>query len=322
MKAAIVDQFGQPPRIGERAEPRRAPGHTLVRVTAASINPVDLHISSGTHPAGPPPLPHVPGVEGVGTVQESDTLAAGTRVRVAIPGGFVDGTFAEYVVAPDAACVPLPDGLADDLAAAIGIVGVSALLALRDEAQLGPDDSVLVLGATGGLGQALVHLARDLGAGRVVAAGRNPARLDALAAKVDATLLLEAEPAGLTAGLTAGLGNAGGPVNIVVDLLWGGYAPVALAALAPGGRYVNLAQAAGATAPVDAAALRHANLRVTGFSAAALPPGRVSAAYREVAAIAARGALDLPVTSHPLADITTAWTAQSTSPGAKLTLHP
>ena len=318
MRAAIVEHLGQPPRIGERAEPRRAPGHTLVRVTAASVNPVDLHISSGGHPAGVPPQPHVPGVEGVGTVQESDSLPVGTRVRVAVPGGFVDGTFAQYVVAPDAACVPLPDGLSDDLAAAVGIVGVSALLALRDEARLRPGDSVLVLGATGGLGQALVHLAKDLGAGRVVAAGRNPGRLEALAAPADGTLLLDGD----ATALASRLDKEGGPVDIVVDLLWGPFAPTGLAVLAPGGRLVNLAQTAGASASLDAGLLRHSHLSVTGFSAAALPASRVAAAYGEVAGIAARGALDLPVTAHPLADIATAWAAQADSPGSKLVLRP
>jgi NADPH:quinone reductase-like Zn-dependent oxidoreductase len=321
MRAAIVDQPGEAPRIGEREEPQRTAGHTLVRVTAAAVNPVDLHISAGGHPAGTPPLRHVPGVEGVGTVVASDTLAVGTRVRVAVPGGFVDGTFAELVSAPDAVCVPLPDGLDDDLAAAVGIVGISALIALREEAGLRPDESVLVLGATGGLGRALVHLARELGAGRVVAAGRDRARLDTLDGTADATLLLEADPSD-PAAFAALLEKAGGPVDVVMDLLWGPYAPGALASLRPGGRYVNLGQTAGATAAVDAGALRHAHVRLTGFSAATLPPDRVVAAYREVADIAARGALDLPVTRHPLDEVAAAWAAQAASPGAKLILRP
>jgi NADPH:quinone reductase-like Zn-dependent oxidoreductase len=323
MKAAIVDQPGQAPEIGERADPRRAAGHTLVRVSAASINPVDLHISAGGHPAGAPPQQHVPGVEGVGTVLDSDSLARGTRVRVAVPGCFVDGTFAELVSAPDAACVPLPDGLDDDLAAAVGIVGISALIALRDEAGLRPDDSVLVLGATGGLGQALVRVARELGAGRVVAAGRNPDRLKALADAADHTLPLAADAVEADATLLASeLERLGGPVDVVADLLWGPYAAAALGAMKPGGRYLNLGQTAGGTAGVDAALLRHSHLRLSGFSAAALPPAQVVAAYREVADIAARGGLDLSVTRYPLAEVGAAWAAQAASPGAKIVLKP
>ncbi|WP_034087455.1 quinone oxidoreductase family protein [Streptacidiphilus albus] len=323
MQAAIVKQLGQAPSPGERPEPQPTPGRTLVRVTAASINPVDLHISSGTHPAGPPPLGHVPGVEGVGTVVAGGSLPAGTRVRVAVLGGYQDGTFAELVSAPDAACVPLPDGLDDGLAAAVGIVGVSALIALRDEAGLRPGESVLVLGATGGFGQALVHLARELGAGRVVAAGRTPARLAALADRTDGTLLLEPDAAAEEPSWFASrLERLGGPVDVVVDTLWGAYAPLALAALRSGGRYLNLGQTAGSPAPVDAALLRHGGLRLSGFSAAALPPERVVDAYREVAGIAARGALDLPLAEYPLAEVGAAWAAQGASPGAKIVLRP
>jgi NADPH:quinone reductase-like Zn-dependent oxidoreductase len=303
-------------------------------VTAAAINPVDLHISSGEHPVGAPPVPHVPGVEGVGTVVASDTFAVGTRVRVAVPGGFVDGTLAEYVSAPDAACVPLPDGLGDDLAAAVGIVGISALIALREEAGLRPGHSVLVLGATGGLGQALVRVARALGAGRVVAAGRNPERLEALALGVGGEgvdggaaggegagggiVLLDADPAEFAARLA----KVGGPVDIVVDLLWGPYASAGLASLRPGGRYVNLGQTAGAEAAVDAALLRHSQLRLSGFSAAALPPERVAAAYREVAELAARGELELAIDGRPLAEVEAAWAAQAASPGCRIVVRP
>ncbi|MEY9968252.1 NADPH:quinone reductase-like Zn-dependent oxidoreductase [Streptacidiphilus sp. MAP12-16] len=317
MRAAVVEELGQAPRVTERADPQRTAGTTLVRITAASINPVDLHISSGGHPAGTPPVPHIPGVEGVGTVVESDSLAVGTRVRVSVPGGFVDGTLAEYVSAPDATCVPLPDALGDDLAAAIGIVGISALVALREEAGLRPGDSVLVLGATGGLGQALVHLARALGAGRVIAAGRNPQRLETLAEHAD-TLLLDSDPAEFAARLA----KAGGPVDVVADLLWGPYASCALPSLLPDGRYVNLGQTAGAEAGIGAALLRHGHLKVTGFSGASLPPARATAAYREVAEFAAQGRLELAIDSYPLAEVGTAWAAQAASPGAKITLRP
>ncbi|MBC3839655.1 zinc-binding alcohol dehydrogenase family protein [Streptacidiphilus sp. 4-A2] len=201
MRAAVVAELGQVPAIGGRDEPRRGPGTTLVQVRAAALNPIDLLISGGDHPLGRPQPAHVPGVEGVGQVLESDTLAPGTRVRVSVPGGFVDGTFAEYVVVPDAACVPVPDALADDLAAAIGVVGISALIGLRNEAALRPGESVLVLGATGAFGQAFLHLARALGAERVVAAGRDEARLAALGDVCDGTVVLDRDPAGFLAGL-------------------------------------------------------------------------------------------------------------------------
>lgn len=318
MRAAVVADLGQAPVVGGWDEPRRGPGTTLVRVTAAALNPIDLVISAGDHPFGKPQAPHVPGVEGVGTVVASDTLTPGARVRVSVPGCFVDGTLAEYVVAPDVACVPVPDRLSDELAAAIGVVGVSALIGLRDEAALRPGESVLVLGATGAFGQAFLHLARALGAGRIVAAGRDQARLAALAHLCDATVLLDPDPAGFRAALEP----AGGPVDVLVDPLWGPYVGAALAALRPTGRLLNVGQCAGAEASVDAGALRHSRLRILGVSGSHLTPEQSATAYAEVAGYAAEGRLDLALSVRPLAEVTEAWAAQAASPGLKLVLRP
>lgn len=324
MQAAVVTRPGAVPTLAERPDPDpgAAPDSVVVRVTAAALNPVDLHISSGTHPLGAPGSPHVPGVEGVGRVVAGEGLPVGTRVRVAVPGGFVSGTFAELVAAPAAACVPLPDELDDDLAAAVGIVGVSALIALRDRAALSAGQSVLVLGATGGLGQALVRIAAALGAGRIVAVGRDWRRLEAVADKVPHAVPLVAGPDELAGRLK----DAGGPVDVVADVLWGPYAAPALACLAPGGRLINLGQAAqpgsDAAPAIDAARLRHASLTVTGFSGAGLPPEQVVVAYRDVAALAARGELDLALDVRPLSDIGAAWRDQASSPGTKIVLRP
>jgi NADPH:quinone reductase-like Zn-dependent oxidoreductase len=317
MRAAVVAELGQAPVVGERGKPHRAPGSTLVRVTAAALNPIDLLISGGSHPLGKPQPSHVPGIEGVGQVVESDTLAPGARVRVSVPGGFVDGTLAEYVAAPDAACAPIPDGLADDLAAAIGAVGISALIGLRDVAALRTGESVLVLGATGGFGQAFLHLTKALGAGRVLAAGRNEARLAALGDISDGAVLLEIDPAEFSARLE----KVGGPVDVVVDALWGPYAQAALTALRPTGRLLNVGQSAGAQASVDAGTLRHGKLTVLGMSGASLTPEQSAAAYAEVAAYAAAGKLDLAREVYPFEEVGEAWAAQAASPGKKVVLR-
>jgi NADPH:quinone reductase-like Zn-dependent oxidoreductase len=170
-----------------------------------------------------------------GTDAVVTTKPAGTRVRVSVAGGYVSGTLAEYVSAPDLACVRVPCDLADDQAAAIGVVGISSLISLRDRVALGKGESVLVLGATGALGLASLQVARHLGADRVIAAGRNPERLAALGARADGTALLDADdPAG---SLRARLDEAGGPVNVVVDPLGGAYTPGAVQCLAPRGRF-------------------------------------------------------------------------------------
>ena len=321
MRAAVVNELGQAPGISEeRDEPRRTAGVSLVQVTAAAVNPIDLLIASGLHPLGKPKPGYVPGVEGAGLIVESDTFAPGTLVRVSVPGGFVDGTLAQYTLAQDTACVQVPEGLGDDLAAAIGVVGISALVGLRDEAALKPGESVLVLGATGAFGQAFVHLARALGAGRVIAAGRNEARLAALEARgvVDGTVLLDPDPAGFLGGLE----KVGGQVDIVVDPLWGPYAQSAISALRTTGRLLNVGQSAGAEGTIIASSLRHARLKVLGLSGSYLTPGQSAEAYAQVADYAAQGKLDLELATYPLRDVAEVWAAQAASPGRKLVLRP
>lgn len=316
MLGCVVGQLGDAPELANCPQPDRLPGQSLVKVTVAALNPIDLLISSGKHPAGAPPVPHVPGIEAVGLVMESDRYPAGTRVRVSVAGGYVSGTLAEYVTAPDLACVQVPGDLADNQAAAIGVVGISSLISLRDRVALGKGESVLVLGATGALGLACLQVARHLGADRVIAAGRNPERLAALGARADGTALLDADhPAG---SLRARLDQAGGPVNVAVDPLGGAYAPQTVQCLAPGGRYLNLGELAGGAMTVESGWLRHGGLTVTGFSGTLVTPGQGAEAYGDIALLAASGRFDLPVRAFPAAQVGEAWAAQAQSPGAKV----
>lgn len=318
MLGCVVRQLGDAPKLTEYPQPDRPPGQTLVKVTAAALNPIDLLISSGRHPAGAPPVPHVPGIEAVGVVVGSDRYPAGTRVRVAAAGGSASGTLAEYVAAPDLICVAVPDELADEQAAAIGVVGISALISLRDRVALGKGESVLVLGATGALGRASIQVARHLGAERVIAAGRDPGRLATVAAYADGTVLLDAnQPSG---SLRARLDEVGGPVNVVIDPLSGGYAPMAVQCLVPGGRYLNLGEVAGGAMTVESGWLRHSGLTLTGFSGGSVTPAQGIEAYGEIAHLAVSGRFDLPISRFPASQIGEAWAAQSRSPGAKLVL--
>jgi NADPH:quinone reductase-like Zn-dependent oxidoreductase len=316
MLGCVVGRLGGAPELAEWPRPGLLPGQALVKVSVAALNPIDLLISAGKHPAGVPPVPHVPGIEAVGSTVESDHHAAGTRVRVSVAGGYVSGALAEYVTVPDPACVPVTAELADDQAAAIGVVGISALISLRDRVGVGKGESVLVLGATGALGRASLQVARRLGADRIIAAGRDPERLAALGALADGTVLLGAdEPAG---SLRARLDEAGGPVNVVVDPLAGPYAPRAVQCLAPGGRYLNVGDLAGPAMTVESGWLRHGGLTLTGFSGASVTPGQGIAAYGEVALLAASGTFGLPVRAFPASRVGEAWAAQSRSPGAKV----
>src|SRR5690242_2585082 len=110
MRAAIVSAFQAPPAPGERQEPEAGEGKALLELRAAALNPADLAIASGSFPAGNPPLPYVPGIEGVGVVVDSARFAPGTRVWASGRGLGVayDGTFSDRFAAADEVLVEVP----------------------------------------------------------------------------------------------------------------------------------------------------------------------------------------------------------------------
>jgi NADPH2:quinone reductase len=229
-----------------------------------------------------------------------------------VPG--VNGGLAELLLASRAACIPVPDGLDSVVAAAIGAVGTSADLALR-KAGLQAGESVLVLGATGPLGTAILQLARLAGAKRVIAAGRNPERLAQVPA-ADGVAVLGEEP------LSEQLASLGGPVDLVADPVWGLWAEPALACLKPGGRYLNVGAAAGDGTPFHVEMLRAGQRTLIGFSGTAVNPADSIASYRHVAALAADGSFALPTATYSLDEAAQAWEAQASSPGKKIVVIP
>ena len=316
MKAAVIDTLGAAPRVTAHPDPSPATGNlVLVEVEAAALNTIDVHIASGHHRAGPPRLPYVPAIEAVGTIVAGPDQ--GLRVRAAGPAGLVpgvDGGLAELLLTDRATCVPVPDDLDSVAAAAIGVVGTSADLSLR-KAGLQAGDSVLVLGATGPLGAAVIQLARLAGAKRVIAAGRNPDRLAQVSA-ADGVALLGQEP------LPDQLASLGGPVDLVVDSVWGPWAQTTLACLKPGGRYLNVGAAGGDGGAFRVEWLRAGQLTLIGFSAAGAEPADVIASYRHVATLAAAGSLTLPTATYHLDEAAQAWQAQASSPGKKIIVIP
>src|SRR3954465_14681191 len=165
MRAAVLHDHGEAPRAGEFDEPRERNDHVVADVAAAGLNHLDILKASGGFYTGPPPLPSVVGSDGVGR------LADGRRV-------FFDATEAPHgamaertLVDPDV-LFDVPEGVSDELAAALGNSGLVAWLALEWRAKLKEGETVLVLGATGALGNVAVQAAKLLGAGRVVVAAR------------------------------------------------------------------------------------------------------------------------------------------------------
>jgi NADPH2:quinone reductase len=309
MRAAIVSELGQPPRPGEVADPAQADAEVLVEIEAAPLNPIDLAVAAGRNPAGHPPLPFVPGCEGIGT-------AGGRRVWVYREGIGIarDGCMAESVAAPSKAITPVPEGADPAVAAAMGIAGMAGWASLSWRVPVREDDVVLVLGATGTVGNVAVQAARILGAARVIAAGRDHQALDGL--DVDAKVPLEGD-------LVAAFREAceGGP-TLIFDPLWGEPAAAAAEAAKPAARIVQLGQSAGATAPITSAAIRFKGLEIYGYSNFILPKDVLDREYARLVEHATNGDIQIEIERVPLDRIADAWEQQAASPHRKLVLIP
>src|SRR6202451_2924812 len=223
MNAAVLHALGKPPRYEEFPEPIAGEGEVIVHVRAAALKPVDKQMASGSHYASPRELPVVCGIDGVGSLDDGPRVFCGGPPRPY-------GAMAERTVLRRAQCFPVPDGLSDDIAAALPNPGVSAWLTLKSRAKLSPGETVLILGATGIAGKLAVQVAKILGAGRVIAAGRNEKTLNSLLELgADATMQLEKSGEDLTKAFAREAGDKG--FQVVIDYLWGPPTEALLAAL-------------------------------------------------------------------------------------------
>ncbi|HUA29462.1 MAG TPA: zinc-binding dehydrogenase [Streptosporangiaceae bacterium] len=323
MRAAVVRRHGAAPEFGSHPAPGPGAGQALIRVTAAPISPLDLLCASGTSYFGAPALPYAPGVQGVGVIEEASGLPAGQRVWFSSDAGMRpgDGAMAELAVADEAGIVPVPDGVPDDLAAALGLSAIAALMALTWRGGLRPGERVLVLGASGTVGQVGIQVARLHGAGRVVAACRDPdGRQRAAELGADAVADLSGDdPEAISARLAEAVA---GQADLVLDPVWGRPAEAAISVLASGGRLVNLGSAAGPLAAFGSAALRGGTLSVLGYTNNALDHEQRAAALGEILAHAAAGRLDTDRETMPLSRAADGWSRCGQPPHRRAVLIP
>ena len=331
--------MGRPPAAAEVPEPTRGPGQALVRIRAAALNPVELHIWNGHFFDGPPRPPYVIGLEGVGVVEEGERLAAGTRVRVEIvhPGYGRDGAVAEFAVAPEepdatdrasqASVAPIGDELDDTEAAALGVPVFTALMCLERAQAAGASlegAHVLVTGATGAVGTVAVQLAKLMGAARVVAAGRDSERLErALSLGADATVEL-GDGLGAAELRERFTEAAGDRLDVALDPLWGEPARAALEALTRDGVYVSFGQAASPVAELSGIPMRNRRITVVGHSGAWATPGERQDALARAHSLAAEGGsrLTLDTEELTLEEIGDGWERLSRSAGRRLVVRP
>ena len=165
MKAIRVEEFGEPEvmKLVSLPQLRPGPGQVLVRIHAVGVNPVETYIRAGTY-ARKPALPFTPGNDGAGVVEEvgegASKFQPGDRVYTA---GSISGTYAEYALCDPVQLHPLPANASFAQGAAMGTPYATAFRGLFQRAQAKPGETLLVHGASGGVGTAAVQLARAYG---------------------------------------------------------------------------------------------------------------------------------------------------------------
>ena len=319
MRAVTLTAHGRPPEVLDRDDPVHGPGRLLVAVTAVPITPLDLLCASGTSYFGAPPLPYVPGVQGVGVVRAGAVGLVGRRVWFPTTAGMApgDGGLAELAVADAAEAVLVDADLPDTVVAALGLSAVAAWEVLDGRAAVRAGETVLVLGAGGVVGQVAVQAARLLGAGRVVAAARSAQALERATERgADAVVELRADddPATLAERLREACGGA---AHVVVDPLAGIPGTAAALVLSEGGRLVNLGSTAGPALSVDSATLRSRTAAVLGYTNTSLTDERRRAVFGTVLDHAANGRIEVDHDVVPLEGAPRAWAAVSSGTASR-----
>jgi len=259
MKALVCREYGPPESLvlEDHADPSPGPGEVLVDIRAAGLNFPDLLIISGSYQVKTEP-PFVPGNEAAGVVE-----AVGEGVTRFRPGNRViatpaSGAFASKCVLAEKLCMPLPDNLSFEQGAGFTITYATSYHAFRQSTELRAGETVLVLGAAGGVGITAVELAKHFGA-RVIAAASSEEKLQfAREAGADETVnYAESSLREAVRDLTGGRG-----VNVVYDPVGGELAEQAFRSLAWHGRYLVIGFASGEIPrfPANIALLKEAKL--------------------------------------------------------------
>lgn len=302
MKAIVCTQWGPPEAlvVTELPSPHAGPGEVVVRVKAAGVSFPEALKVQGKYQVKPP-LPYVPGREIAGIVVEVGAGVTRFHEGDAVFGRAEAGGFAEEARAGVDALWPLPAGMAWDVAASFVQNYATSHYALADVAALRPGETLLVLGAAGGVGLAAVEIGRMLGA-RVVACASSPERL-AVCARYGADATIDYETEDLREAVRRHTGGKG--VDVVFDAVGDRFAEPAVRSLRYKGRYLVVGFAAGQVPRValNLLLLKESSLVgiYLGLTMKEDPP-RAKRAFDEVVSLVASGRLKPCVSArYPLA---------------------
>ncbi len=308
MKAAVLHKLGNLPRFEDFPDPEPELDEVIVQVKAASLKNSDRMMASGSHYDSYSKLPVVCGTDGVGLLDNgSRVFCGGSRSPY--------GMMAERTVVPSAWCLPVPDGLDDVIAAALPNPALSSWLPLIWRAKLKPGETVLILGATGVAGKLAIQIAKNLGAGYVIAAGRNRQVLTTLSdLGADAIIDLNQSDQEIVSAFFREASQRN--FDIILDYLWGHPTEVLFNALTGHEvkivssriRLVEIGEMAGPVITLPAGALRSSGIEIYGSGGGGtVSPNAIFDTFPQLWELAMKGKLRIDVEPVPLADIENAW---------------
>ncbi|GAA4684378.1 zinc-binding alcohol dehydrogenase family protein [Frondihabitans cladoniiphilus] len=282
----------------------------VVDVLAAGLHPRVRSQADGSHYTSTDELPLIPGIDGVGRGSDG-------RLRYFLLPDTTRGSMAERALIDTRRSIPLAEGTDPVAVAAAMNPAMSSWVALRQRISFEAGQSVLILGATGSAGRMAIGVARMLGASRIVAAGRDAARLAELPALGATETVSLAGPA---AEVGARLAAAAADVDVVLDVFWGEPTAAAMAAIVSGrtdpGRplaWIEIGSLAGPTASIPSAALRAARLQIVGSGQGSVTAREILAELPALAEAITAGEFDVTTRTVPLADVEQAWLAAGDS---------
>jgi NADPH:quinone reductase-like Zn-dependent oxidoreductase len=312
MHAGIVHEVNGTPRWEEFPEPKGSTAEPLIEVSTAAIGPSELmRVSNwGASYYGPFKGPKVMGGEGIGRLEDGTRIYFGHSTA---PYGAV----AHRTIVAHEEIWPIPDALTDDQILPLAITGTGALIPM-EEARIQRGERVLILGATGPLGQIALQLARIMGAGEVVAAARREESLRRVVERGFADRFIRLGEGRDEAVLKDG---SNGGFHFVLDCVYGDTMVAALKATARGGRVLSISNVGGRIASVD---LRDLIFRThSGVATGIRPAAERRAAFERLLGYAMDGSLKpVDTVGYRFAEIAQAWAVQSNGPNAKILLRP
>ena len=264
MKVVEIQKPGAPEVLvpGMRPDPVAGIGEVLIRVAASGVNRPDVLQRTGSYPV-PPGASDIPGLEVAGVIEAGDPaamdsagLAIGDRVCALVAGG----GYAERCVAPAGQCLPVPHGLSDVEAASLPETFFTVWSNVFDRARLQAGEVLLVQGGTSGIGVTAIQMAKALGATVIATAGSDDKRAACLALGADHAISYKTQDfVAEVKRLTDGAG-----VNVVLDMVAGGYVAREIECLADDGRLVIIAVQGGVKSEFNAGLVLRKRLTVTG----------------------------------------------------------